>query len=1366
MNTRRSLLAIILIGVLLVLLSALTSSTEEVYADEPLARSTPTPSSPLDKPLASVEEREANVADQPDLIVSDIRINPNPPKVNRLVTIDVVIQNIGVAPVPEGNNFFVDLYINPPTAPRACVPGNFFWSVQASQIGNGSLTLRLEMDPEHDDRWAAFRNVGIVTVWAQVDTAFDAANNRCGNVIESREDNNIRATAVDVSTVSYWQQTTPEDFQAGFTSALDLTHPLGVLQNGTGWFDEPKFPQPEDRAWLVDEEEPWNSETFYNPDFHVQVDNLPDGYPRNLLQYYNPPDQENVDIEAGFQANVVYAVWEDARNGDLNDRDIYFAFSNDKGKTWSTAVRVNQDPQGNGKNQLRPQLAVDRVGRRLFVFWEDNRLGNYDIFFARSTDLGITWEEPLAPNLEGVDVPTNPINDFNVDPAADQKNVTAGAYNEEICTPSSTNPGLWNCTPGPTHLFVAWEDYRNGNADIFFEWSTDSGTTWLKTEDEDPSTLDENTHVQPDPVTNAGIFDQRKPHLSLERVESNAPINYCITSFSRVEYYDSNGTLLFRNYHYYPENPLPKVFIVWEDERDIITGDSSAIYYTRGDFNYTITEPILRDIYNDDGIFDTAESPDCEDDGKPPSPIIDPGRPNASRYPPARPGVAMSNLPPYRFEDDHVRVSQSGGEAANPVGGFNPASFVAKQFDQTWSLVDGREYNYFCEVRFKTSEVLVAWEDNRGGTLDIWATNIFDDLDPNPIYAYITEINLDDDITGPPRRDPNDPNSPFLFEPEIGCRGDEQFPPGVGSNNAPESPGEDLRIVRNFDINNESLQPLERFYELAIAEQDLKISEGLTFDAKPFCQAPNEEPSYTREPSQQFNVDMAILEVNTNLVEQPKERRTDVFVVDNFWSAWADSISLDAVNQDIFLRPVYRFDISRTLTVRDMQNKEFKLQTVQDNTKNQIVLRSTDLFEDFSPPNVQQNNPAISFYGYDLPDDDDNAETLPPKDFELYVGWDDNRNANPLIGFEGNKDAFASRLLLQDVAVAGPMEPLKTATYVSPVFDVGRSAVWYDIDWWGDISADGVLSLQTRFGTDARYPEPPQENIAQNGWTQWTGVGGIGGAYTAPGQHIRGPDGSLLPSSTYLQYRVNFNPSAGGQQGIICISEVRINYEIRDKLLFLPVMRRPGTVTPGPTPTAVPNPPTPTTIPTGDGIRGRLVEGSSGVAGLSLQLVRYNPSTQTITTIANSTTGADGSFIFLAVPTLPSGQEYWVEYINTTSTTGRLASWAGPIISSYTAGARVDLEWFDLSDVPLVSPTDGATQPFPVTFRWTRRAISSDNYSVLLLSNDASSTDAGITDPLGYVDSVTVGGLPAGYRHSIPVGHSSGQPGRSHRNLL
>jgi len=104
----------------------------------------------------------------------------------------------------------------------------------------------------------------------------------------------------------------------------------------------------------------------------------------------------------------LYVAWADYRNGDA---DIYFARSTNGGVAWSTPVRLNDDPVGNGMDQFQPQVSVAPNGR-VAVMWFDRRLGcpdlpwippdhigdaNFciDTFMTRSFDDGQTW----VPNI-------------------------------------------------------------------------------------------------------------------------------------------------------------------------------------------------------------------------------------------------------------------------------------------------------------------------------------------------------------------------------------------------------------------------------------------------------------------------------------------------------------------------------------------------------------------------------------------------------------------------------------------------------------------------------------------------------------------------------------------------------------------------------------------------------------------------------------------------------------------------------------------------------------------------------------------------------------------------------------------------------
>ena len=88
----------------------------------------------------------------------------------------------------------------------------------------------------------------------------------------------------------------------------------------------------------------------------------------------------------------LYVTWSDYRNGDL---DVFVASSEDKGKHWSSPIRVNNDPVHNGAEQFFQWLAVDPTDGSVNVVFYDRRRdpGNRKqiVVLARSTDGGRTF---------------------------------------------------------------------------------------------------------------------------------------------------------------------------------------------------------------------------------------------------------------------------------------------------------------------------------------------------------------------------------------------------------------------------------------------------------------------------------------------------------------------------------------------------------------------------------------------------------------------------------------------------------------------------------------------------------------------------------------------------------------------------------------------------------------------------------------------------------------------------------------------------------------------------------------------------------------------------------------------------------------
>jgi M6 family metalloprotease-like protein len=132
--------------------------------------------------------------------------------------------------------------------------------------------------------------------------------------------------------------------------------------------------------------------------------------------------------------SYVYIAWQEYRDGNW---EIYLRRSENFGVSWPYG---DQRLTNNNMTSTRPSVAV--YGRYVYVVWEDNRAGNPEIYFKRSTDNGLNWgaDTRLTINASGSYLP----------------NVAAyGAY-----------------------VHVVWEDGRSGNWDIRYRRSTNYGASW------------------------------------------------------------------------------------------------------------------------------------------------------------------------------------------------------------------------------------------------------------------------------------------------------------------------------------------------------------------------------------------------------------------------------------------------------------------------------------------------------------------------------------------------------------------------------------------------------------------------------------------------------------------------------------------------------------------------------------------------------------------------------------------------------------------------------------------------------------------------------------------------------------------------
>jgi hypothetical protein len=133
------------------------------------------------------------------------------------------------------------------------------------------------------------------------------------------------------------------------------------------------------------------------------------------------------------KSGTLYTTWADSRNG---NPDIYVANSTNAGKTWGTNHKINDN--SGSSTQYMPAITVDSKGK-VHAAWEDARTGNWNIFYANSTDGGQTWTANIKVTTAE----------------------TAGSY---------TRPGdYFTIVPGPNdYIYVVWTDGRGKDFDIYY----------------------------------------------------------------------------------------------------------------------------------------------------------------------------------------------------------------------------------------------------------------------------------------------------------------------------------------------------------------------------------------------------------------------------------------------------------------------------------------------------------------------------------------------------------------------------------------------------------------------------------------------------------------------------------------------------------------------------------------------------------------------------------------------------------------------------------------------------------------------------------------------------------------------------------
>ncbi len=188
-------------------------------------------------------------------------------------------------------------------------------------------------------------------------------------------------------------------------------------------------------------------------------------------------------VATDSQGNL-WAAW---HAGAVNAREIYVAKRTSQLPSWGTALRLTSV----ASDRCHPALAIG-PDDALYLVWQDNRRGNWDIYVSVSAD-GSTWGDPIRVS-DSNDVQANPV--IAVDQASPAHVYIAwergAAGSRDIylasCSTSFDSKTITQVTSDPADqmepalavgsdntVYLLWTDQRNGSADLY---GASSASSW------------------------------------------------------------------------------------------------------------------------------------------------------------------------------------------------------------------------------------------------------------------------------------------------------------------------------------------------------------------------------------------------------------------------------------------------------------------------------------------------------------------------------------------------------------------------------------------------------------------------------------------------------------------------------------------------------------------------------------------------------------------------------------------------------------------------------------------------------------------------------------------------------------------------
>ncbi|HEY6588462.1 MAG TPA: sialidase family protein [Nitrososphaeraceae archaeon] len=216
-------------------------------------------------------------------------------------------------------------------------------------------------------------------------------------------------------------------------------------------------------------------------------------YPHSNITNLTNNNEDSIYGQIEAFDNNVYVVWQESVSKSLPEHnyDIFFAKSEDNGKTFGTPINLSN----NTEFSERPQIAVSKNG--IFIVWAETiNPNNKEIMFTKSLDNGKTFSNPINLSNNSKDSYNQEISAFNENvyviwQDTDKKNNdtngiimfksstnTGNTFNNSIELINNTNSAFPKINSYGNYVYITWNNENKKNSGLFFVKSFDKGNNF------------------------------------------------------------------------------------------------------------------------------------------------------------------------------------------------------------------------------------------------------------------------------------------------------------------------------------------------------------------------------------------------------------------------------------------------------------------------------------------------------------------------------------------------------------------------------------------------------------------------------------------------------------------------------------------------------------------------------------------------------------------------------------------------------------------------------------------------------------------------------------------------------------------------